>query len=175
MEATEGLTLLAHLPTGGAPSEIRVAVIDASGAPVVSGNFATGENGRVRLSSVPPGSWELIVSAAGAATSSFRADAPGASLPVPLQPATALKVSVPELRDSSSVAMVSLTDSQNRPFRSLSWNGLPRSEWRLSGGKIEFASLPPGSWQITVAAADGRTWQNGSVTAPGTIAEVTLE
>ncbi len=175
MAATEGLTLLAQLPTGGAPSEIRVAVIDGSGTPVVSGNFATGENGRVRLSSVPPGSWELIVSAAGAATSSFRADAPGAGLPVPLQPATTLKVSVPELRNSNSVALISLTDSQNRPFRALSWSGRPRSEWRMTGGEIEFASLPPGSWQITVAAADGRTWQDGSVTVPGAVAEVTLE
>jgi hypothetical protein len=175
MEATEGLTLLAHLPSGGAPSEIRVAVIDAAGAAVVSGNYATGENGRVRLSTVPPGSWELIVSAAGAATSSFHANAPGASIPVPLQPATTLKVSVPELRDSNSVAMVTLTDGQNRPYRGLSWSGRPRSEWRLNGGEIEFASLPPGSWQVTVAAADGRTWHNGSVTAPGLIAEITLE
>jgi uncharacterized GH25 family protein len=174
MDATEGLTLQTRLPSGAPPGEVRVAVLDASGSAVVSGIYATGENGRVRLSSVPPGSWEVIVSAAGAATSSLRAEAPGATVPVALRPATGLRVSVPELSDADVVAMVSLRDQDNRPFRSLSWNGGPRSEWRLSGGSIEFASLPPGTWQVKVAAADGRSWQDSSATAPGTIAELTL-
>ena len=29
----------------------------------------------------------------------------------------------------------------------------------MAGGTLEFASLPPGSWSVTVAAADGRTYE----------------
>ena len=115
MDATSGLTLEARLPSGAAPSELRVAVMDRSGGALLSGNYATGENGRVRLSSVPPGSWNLIVSAAGSAVTNLTADAPGATIPVALQPACRLRVQVPELAEANTTATVSLPASTACP------------------------------------------------------------
>jgi hypothetical protein len=175
MDPTEGLTLEAMLPSGTVPSEVRVAVLDAAGGALLSGSYATGERGSVRLSSVPPGDWTLIVSAAGSATTTVRARAPGATVPVSLPPATGLRVSVPELSGSGEVATVSLADAGGVPFRSLSWTGRPQHEFRMSGGQLEFASLPPGSWSVTVAAGDGRTWTGDAVTAAGSTAELHLE
>jgi hypothetical protein len=175
MNPTEGLNLEVRLPTGGVPGEISVAVLDPAGGALVSGSYATGENGRVRLSTVPPGSWVLIVSAAGSAVTRVRAEAPGAAVPVLLQPACRLSVQVPELTESSTVATVSLEGDDGQPFQSLSWTGSPRSEWRLSSGRIEFGSLPPGNWRVTVAAADGRSWQGSSTTSAATSAELLLE
>jgi protocatechuate 3,4-dioxygenase beta subunit len=175
MDATEGLVLEARLPTGAVPDELVVAVLDPAGGALASGHFATGENGRVRLSSVPPGQWELVVSAAGAATTSLRAQAPGPPIAVPLQPASGLRLSVAELGDPASVATVRLADSDGRPFRSLSWNAQPQSEWRMSGGFMEFRSLPPGSWNVSVSSPDGRTWQGSTATTAGATAVLALE
>jgi uncharacterized GH25 family protein len=175
MDPTEGLTLEARLATGAAPDEVRVAVLDPAGGALVSGNYSTGEQGRVRLSSVPPGSWTLVVSATGSATQMVEAQAPGATVPVSLQPACILSVVVPDLDGSSALATVTLTDSGGRRFHALSWSGQPRSEWRMSGGRMEFGSLPPGSWTVSVAGPDGRSWQSAATTTAGTPAEVRLE
>ena len=58
----------------------------------------------------------------------------------------------------------------------LDWSGRPISEYRMYGGQLEFNSLPPGNWAVTVATADGRTWQGRSATSPGGgIGELVLE
>lgn len=175
LQATEGLTLEARLPSGGVPSELRLAVLDPAGGALISGNYATGENGRVRLSSVPAGSWEIIVSAPGSATSALRAQAPGETVAVALRPASRLKVVVPALAGSGKLAMARVQGSGGQPFRTLSWTGQPQAEWPMDGGQIEFASLPPGSWSVSVAASDGNSWQGSAVTTPGSTVELRLE
>ncbi len=173
MEATEGLTLEARLPSGAIPDELMIAVLDPAGGALVNGHYATGENGRVRLTSVPAGSWELVVSAAGAATVNLRAQAPAAVTPVALQPASSLRISIPEL--AGSVATVTLRSADGGLYRSLSWSAQPRSEWRMTGDSIELTSLPPGSWEVAVASADGRSWRGSAVTSAGAVAELFLE
>jgi hypothetical protein len=175
MDPTEGLTLQARLPSGSVPRDVRIAVLDNAGRALVTGNYSTGENGRVRLSSVPPGSWEIIASAAGSAVINLSANAPGPPVPLVLQPACRLAVQVPELIGSDSVATVTLKRGDGRPFRTLSWSGNPRSEWRMTGGRIEFGSVPPGSWTLQVTTADGRHWEGSATTAAGTPAEIVLE
>lgn len=175
MDPTEGMTLETRLPSGSPPDEVRVAVLDPSGAALVAGVYATGENGRVRLSSVPAGTWEVVVSAAGSATANVRANAPGEAIPVALPPPSGLRVRVPELQASNLVATVFVKDAQGNPFRSLEWSGRPLSDYRMLGGQLEFSALPPGTWSVTVATADGRSWQGQSATAGGTTAELVLE
>jgi hypothetical protein len=175
MEATEGLTLEARLHSGASPGELMVAVLDPAGGSLVSGHYTTGENGRVRLSSVPAGNWELVVSAAGAATVNLRAQAPGPVLPINLPQASGLRVEVPELSGGGAIATVNLRAADGSPFRTLNWTAQPRSEWRMTGGTIELGSLPPGSWTVTVAAADGRSWSGSAVTSAGTTASLLLE
>jgi uncharacterized GH25 family protein len=175
MDPTEGLTLEARLPSGGVPSEVRVAVLDPAGGALLAGEYATGEHGSVRLSSVPPGTWSIVVSAGGSATTTVQAQAPGATITVPLPPATALRVSVPALGNTGGMATASVADSRGRPFHSLTWDGRPQREFRMAGGQLEFASLPPGSWRVTVAAPDGQTWTGTATTTPGTTTTLNLE
>jgi hypothetical protein len=95
-------------------------------------------------------------------------------VPVQLQPATTLRVEVPELQGSASLATVSLSGADGRPFRSLSWTTQPRSEWRMEGGRLEFASLPPGNWNVTVVAGDDRRWTGNATTTAGAPAVLKL-
>jgi hypothetical protein len=94
---------------------------------------------------------------------------------VALQPACVLQLSVPELEDPTSVATVRLAGTDGRPFTDLSWSAQPRNEWRMTGGRIELSSLPPGAWSVSVATVDGRSWQGSVSTAPGPPAALILE
>jgi len=79
------------------------------------------------------------------------------------------------LRRSDLLATVRLTDAAGAPFVTLSWNGRPREEWNVSGGQIEFGTLPPGSWTVDVTTSDGRSWQGTAQTDASRISEVFLE
>lgn len=175
LSPTEGVTLETRLPTGAPPAEVKLAVLDPSGTALVSGTYATGENGTVRLSTVPPGTWDIIVSATGSGVTRVRATAPGTGVPVPLPPPTRLTVRVPELAEPGTKAFVRLTDAEGRPFQSLTWSGRPRSEWTMTGGVLTFDTLPPGSWSVAVTTAEGGQWSGQSATGPGQPAELRLE
>jgi protocatechuate 3,4-dioxygenase beta subunit len=175
LDPTEGLSLEVRFPTGAIPDSVRAAVLDPAGRTVNSGGYATGENGSVRLSSVPRGSWDVVLYAPGAGVLSFRADAPGGPVPVILPRATVMTVRVPELAGSDSSATLTLTDSSGLPFRSLEWYGDPVAQWNLRDGAWSSAVLPPGTWNVTVRAADGRTWQGSGSTGDGGPAEMILE
>jgi hypothetical protein len=175
MDPTEGLSFTTRLPTGGVPDEVRVAVLDAAGGTLVAGSFATGENGRVRLSTVPSGTWRVVVSAPGTGTTTARVQAAGAPMTIDLPPACALRVRVPELAGSGAIGILRLAREDGEPFTMLDWAGRPRAEFRIGDGVAEVATLPPGSWSVSVATADGRTWKGSSSTLPGAPAEVVLE
>ncbi len=175
LDPTEGLALEVRFPTGAIPDSVRAAVLDNAGRTMNSGSYATGENGSLRLSSVPRGSWDVVLYAPGAGVLSFRADAPGGPVPVILPRATAMTVRVPELAGDRTSATLTLTDSSGMPFRSLEWYGDPVDRWTLREGAWSSAVLPPGTWNITVQAADGRTWQGSGRTGDGPAAEVVLE
>jgi hypothetical protein len=175
LDATDGLSLEVRLPSGRPPDEAVVAVLDSGGRAVVSGSFATGENGRVRISTVPPGSWDLLVGASGSATASLRASAPGVPVPVALPPACTLDVRVPGLEASQAVATATIAGTDGRPYREVSWYDEPRSQWRLSAGRVRIDDLPPGAWTVSVSASDGRTWRGTAETTPAAPASLTLQ
>ena len=175
LDSTEGLSLDVHLPSGRVPDSVDVAVLDSSGGSFLAGTYATGENGRVRLSTIPPGRWELVVSAGGSGVADVPANVPGPPLAVQLPPACALKVTVPALADSTTTATAKIQGSDGRTFRTLGWMADANGQFRLAGGQLELDTLPPGTWNVQVAASDGRTWSGTSQTQPGTRAEVTLQ
>ncbi len=175
MSPTEGLTLEVRLPSGAVPDQVYAAVLDGAGSTLVAGSYATGEGGRVRLSSVPPGSWELLVGAVGSATSSFQVSAPGPSVALALEPASRLSISLPELVGTGAVAIVRVRDADGRPFRTIAWAGQTRSEWRVTGGRLELSSLPPSVWTVTATTPDGRSWQDQATTTAGAAVALVLE
>jgi hypothetical protein len=176
LDPTEGVTLEVRTASGAVPDEVRLAVLDPSGAAIVGGAYATGEGGRIRVESVPPGSWDLAVSASATATTRATVQAPGGPTQVILPPSTSIRVEVPELRDVDTTATASLRDEAGRSFIALGWSANPRSTWRLANGQVHISSLPPGQWTVTVRAGDERSW-SGSVTttAGGETAVLRLE
>ena len=175
LEPTEGLVLQTRLPGGAPPDEVRVAVLDGSGSPLVFGNHRTGENGKVRLASVPAGSWEVLLSAAGSGVARVQVQAPGPPLAVALPPACVLRVRVPELDEGGTAARLTVSGAAGGVYRSLDWTGRPYSERVVERGGALVTSMPPGTWNVSVRADDGRAWQGTATTAPGAEALLTLE
>lgn len=173
LSATQGLVLQVRSSTGTAPESVSVALLDPSGRAVLASGHTVGENGRVRITTAPAGSWRLLVAGGGSATTAVDVKAPGQPIPVLLSPSSPLEVRVPDLADSSLLATLTIQGADGRPFQSIRW-GAPIREWRLADGKAKVEDLPPGNWQLTVTAPDGRTWKGTATAAPGAAREVTL-
>ena len=45
----------------------------------------------------------------------------------------------------------------------------------MEGGQLEFASLPPGAWNVTVVTTDGRRWTGTASTNAGASTVLPLE
>jgi uncharacterized GH25 family protein/protocatechuate 3,4-dioxygenase beta subunit len=167
LQATEGLTLEVVLPNGRSPSQVRSAVLDPSGRLVSTGSHTVRETGRVRISSVAPGSWELVLEADGWAPVSLPVTAPGDAGRVVLATPGAVRVEVPALADGRVGGNVRFTDAAGRVFRAI-WGNEALTEFTLQNGSRDFQRIPVGAWTVTATAADGRTWTGtAAVTASG--------
>ena len=175
LEASEGLSLQVTLASGGFPDEINYALIDPAGVPLSSGRHGTGEGGLVRLSKVPPGSWELIVSGGGSANIALDVQAPGGPIPVTLPRTTSLEVRVNELAESGGLARVQVFDRRGRLFRASRWYGQPQSEWELRSGRAVIGGLPAGAYEVVVTAPDGRAWKGSATTSESSTAQLALD
>jgi uncharacterized GH25 family protein len=174
LQATEGVTLEVVLPNGRPPSEVRSLVLDGSGRVVSSGRHTVREGGRVRISSVAPGSWELVLDADGWAPVSLPVTAPGDAGRVTLAAPGSLRVEVPALADGKVAGTVRFTDAGGRVFRTV-WGDDALSEFPLQSGSREFQRIPVGAWTVTATAADGRTWSGTATVAPSGKPVVKLE
>ncbi|MES1243960.1 MAG: carboxypeptidase regulatory-like domain-containing protein [Acidobacteriota bacterium] len=174
LQATEGVTLEVFLPNGQSPAQVRSAVLDGSGRVVSTGSHAVRENGRVRISSVAPGAWELVLEADGWAPVSLQVTAPGDAGRVVLATPGNLRVEVPALADGKVGATVRFTDGAGRVFHAV-WGSEAQSDFTLQNGAREFQRIPVGSWNVTVTAADGRKWTGAATVAPGGKAVAKLE
>lgn len=174
LQSTDGLALEVLLASGRPPEQIRAAVLDGNGRVVAQGTYPTGENGRVRLSDVPAGSWTLHVESDHSSSATLQVTSPGPVVRVVLPAGGDLRVKVPALVASGGKATITLTGSGGAPLRKLGWDGL-RSEWDLYLGSAHFVRVPAGAWQVTVRAADGTTWTTTATVTPGAVVEVNLE
>jgi Carboxypeptidase regulatory-like domain len=174
LQATEGVTLEVVLPNGRPPSQVRSAVLDASGRLVSTGSHTVRETGRVRISSVAPGAWELVLDADGWAPVSLPVTAPGDAGRVVLATPGGVRVEVPALAGGRVGGTVRFTDAAGRVFRAV-WGNEVQSEFALQNGTREFQRIPVGAWTVTVTAADGRTWTGTAAVAAGGKIQVKLD
>jgi protocatechuate 3,4-dioxygenase beta subunit len=174
LQATEGVVLEVLLASGRPPDEVSTSVLDAAGRVVASASYPTGEDGRVRIASVAPGTWELLLEADGTAAVSLPVTAPGNAGRVILPQPGGLNLKVPSLADARVGAKVTLVDSGGKPYRT-PWGNAIMQDFDLYGGTRKFERLPPGNWTVNVSATDGRTWTGKATVVPGGMAEVTLE
>lgn len=174
LQAMEGLTLEVVLPSGQSPGAVGVWILDPAGRLVSSGVHPVGEGGRVRITDVPSGVWELLLDVAGSPLLSLPVTVPGHTGRVVLPQPSALDLRVVPLLEEGIAAKVRLTDEIGRMFR-VPGPGGALSELVLNAGAGRFERIPAGTWRITVTTADGRIWTEHAVLPPGETARVALE
>jgi hypothetical protein len=174
VKPTQGLVLVVVSATGRPPAMVRIAALDSRGKIVASGMQGVGEGGKVRIPTIPPGRWELLVETFESAQASLSVVVPGPEVAVTLPPGGALAITVPALEESALAGKATLIGPDGRPYRSLGFDGMLTSEWPLTHGKTGLPRLAPGLWQIVVQGADGRTYTGQAEVIPDGRAEVTL-
>jgi protocatechuate 3,4-dioxygenase beta subunit len=175
LRATEGVTLQTATAAGPPPRTLFYVVLDGAGRKIGDGTVAVGEAGRARLSRVPPGSWQVLLLSEDTAPLEIAVTSPGDAGRLTLPPPCTLRVKVPALADAPVPATVSLLGAGGRPFRTFARVGEPVAEWPLNRGTRSWSDIPPGTWEVRVTAADGRTWRATATTVPGVEAEAVLE
>jgi hypothetical protein len=166
LQPTQGLTVRVARVAGAPPADVRVAVLDGAGRVVTHGSFPTGEGGTVRLSSVPAGSWDLLVRSDDSATARVAATSPGPPVGVLLAPQATMTIVVPELEGSQAIVPVTLTGPDGRPFVYPDWGGA-ESTIRLRYGRAVVSYLPAGTWTLRVTTPGGSSLQATATTTAG--------
>jgi hypothetical protein len=174
LQPTQGLTLHVTRATGGHPESVSVVVLDGAGRAVTGGYHQTGEGGAVRLLTVPPGAFEVLVRAEGMATTRATAVSPGPPISLLLAPQAILEVTVPELATGDAIGTVRLQGADGAAYR-FPWGSEVRTELPIHRGRSSLQGLPAGSWQVVVTAPDGRRWSGTAVTVAGTSTAVALD
>ncbi|HET9768326.1 MAG TPA: carboxypeptidase regulatory-like domain-containing protein, partial [Thermoanaerobaculia bacterium] len=174
LSPTQGITLQVSRTAGAPPASVFVAVLHGHGGTLLAQPYSTGEGGRVRLTTVPPGTWEVLVRSEDSGTERVTVTSPGPPVPVLLAPQASLALTVPDLAGEAVTAKATLTGGDGRPFASINWSTV-RREFDVSYGRITLTGLPAGTWKVDVVAPDGRRWSGSAVTAPGATASVELD
>ncbi|MFQ5528253.1 MAG: carboxypeptidase regulatory-like domain-containing protein [Thermoanaerobaculia bacterium] len=175
LSPTEGLAIRALLPNGSPAGPLDSAVLDPSGNTKAMGRYTPDSKGLVRFPTVPPGRWTVLIAVAGTAVAEVPVTAPGPEVPVTLAREARLEVEVPELRDTQVLATLQVVGRNGRPFRSVTWGGRVRSDFRFSNGRITLSALPPGAWRLEVRTPDGRSWSEDVTTASGQTTSVVVD
>ena len=172
--ATEGVSLEVLAPSGRPVMSARISVLGPAGEAIASGIYRATEGGKVRVPTVPPGSWQLLVAAEDSLTSELDINAPGHLGAVQLRRGGGLRIRVAEFEAQGTLAYLTLLDSSGRPDRSLSSHGTVHSEHRFRGATHLVRGLAPGAWTARVRTEDGREWSGNAIVTAGGDAEVTL-
>ncbi len=173
LSANRGILIQVVSASGGAPQSVVVAVVK-DGRAFETGRYPSIGQGRVRLSTVPPGDWEVLVLAPGFAVSAVEAKSPSpAPVPVTLTPEARLEVVVPEIVGESVKAEVRLIGPDGKSLRVPSWGEL-RDRWPLYLGTTVVGGVPDGQWLIRAEAGDGRSWERTIIARGGTLERVEL-
>lgn len=173
LEPTSGLTLDVRLASGSRPRFVSLSVLDTSGREVTYQSRGLNDDGLARFPTLSAGSWTLLVSAPDGATTETTATVPGDPVRLTLPPSSRLRVRVPELVTSVSVAVLTLTGPDGRIFRGNTSEAGNRRQWPVEGGRATVPSLPPGLWALHVVAPDGASWSGSVMVEAGVSAAVT--
>lgn len=160
LSANQGLTLGVALESGDTPRQVTAAVMGLDGQPLLVGSFVLDTPGRLELSSVPEGTWDLLLlQVGGSALRALRAQAPGDLGTVVLARGGAVSVAVAELAGDGTPAGATLVGPNGQPLLRLDAGGRIGSLVSLERGHARLDSVPAGSWAVEVVTADGRRWR----------------
>ena len=174
LAATAGLSFEVVTAAGVPPSGVEVSLLDNSGRWVAGGRYTTLQGGRVEITTVPDGRWEMLVVAGGSAVADLWVTAPGDAGRIQLSPGGTVRVEVPDLADGSVAAGLVITGSDGRQHRGVTRGGGGVATYALRAGRVTIPNLTPGTWTFTVTAG-ARSWSADVVVTPGEPVEVTLQ
>lgn len=169
---SQGLSLTVRTAAGEAPGQVTAAVLGPDGQIVLHGSFVLDPEGRLELSSVPDGTWQLLLAAGSSATLSLVVEAPTDLGTVVLPRGGGLYLTVGDLAGGGTAAGGTLVGNDGRPLLLLDAAGRISPHFLLERGRARLASIPAGSWTVEVAAADGRRWRLPALIVAGGEAEV---
>ncbi|MCP3963209.1 MAG: hypothetical protein GY719_35665 [bacterium] len=150
----------------------RWRIVDPSGRVFYGGRHRV-VDGRVSITTVPPGRWELLLHSGKSAVTRVAVTAPGDQGRVRLLPGGTLRFAVAELADVLAARLV-LSGPDGKPFiHPLQLHHAP-GERTLSKGRTVLSYLAPGVWSFTVVHPDGRTWSGSAAVTPGSTTEASL-
>lgn len=165
-----------RLASGQVPTLVHLQVRDAAGATVLAETQQANPSGEIELSSLPPGSWTLLLRTEGAAMATASLVTPATEpITVTLPPGGQLNVRVPALVPSDLVGTVRLVGADQQPFWTIGRGGKLEQQWSLAGGKAVIDGVPAGSWIVQVESPDGQRWQGTAVTSGAAGAGVVIE
>jgi protocatechuate 3,4-dioxygenase beta subunit len=170
LEPAGVLELRVRLADGRSPSSLLVVVLGAAGQPLATRYLQAAAPGRFVLDTLPAGPSELQVSAPEAPPLRVRVEAPGSADVVLPEPCT-LKVTVPELTGEAIPAAVTVTDPSGAPSSA----AFGSNQALMLSGQAELTNLAPGTWTVTVTAADGRIWTATATVSPGGANRLVIE
>lgn len=175
LTAADGLTLAVRLDSGAVPRFATVSAFDSSGRKVLTDTRVPTDSGFVHFEQFPAGTWNLLVSAPGAAPKRLTAEVPGVVPGVILSQAAPLTVRVPALREAGAAGSITLSLPGGDPFYQVEPGGDVRSRWTVSAGLVTLPDVPAGVWSVRVDGARGGTWLGTAVTDGRTPSQVSLE
>ncbi len=170
---SEGVFFELALADAGRVDWATAVVLDGD-RPVAHGTWASSENGRLRITGVPPGTYTMLIAAPGSATLTMTVTSPGDLGRIVLPRAGRVDVVVPELAGDGTVAMLRFTGADGRPYRSVI-RARVEDEFRLWEGRARIPGLPAGTWTVVVEAADGRSWTASATVVVDQVTAVTLD
>ncbi len=164
LEPSPGAELVVRLASGRTPDLLHARVLSPEGLTVVSDTLPVAPDGRVRLTTVPPGSWTLLAATAGGALHQEPLVVPGPTLELTLPGAARVAVRVGELGSSDLMASLRLTAPEGTPLRILGLGGALETDWRMIAGHAVVDGVPAGTWIVQVTSSDGRSWAGTAAT-----------
>ena len=176
LEPEPGTRVRVRLASGQVPSLVHVLVRDPAGGTVLAESRQADASGEIQLSSLPPGSWTLLLRADGGALATASLATPSAEpVTLTLPPGGKLSLRVPALVPSDLVGTVRLLAADRQPFWTVGRGGQVEQQWSLVGGKAVIDGVPAGSWVVQVETPDGQRWQGAAVTSGTAEATVSME
>jgi hypothetical protein len=175
LERAPGLELRVRLASGAVPAYVTVRAETPAGLPAVAEQRRVDEEGHARLTTLPAGTWQLVLGASHGGVVRLVATVPGPPVDVTFPDAAPLIVDVPAIVESSFIGSVALYDPAGKPLEVLSPSGQIETRGAVVGGRATIASVPAGTWRIQVETPDGRRFSAVATTDGQHQAAVALE
>ena len=157
---TPGLDLVVRTEAGEIPEDVDLRLDHIETCTAVAQTILRPAGGaEAHWADAPPGQWKLVAWDSTGACTRLPVSIPGPPVEVVLPVLAMLEVSVPELHGEGTGAILRLYDEDGQPVSSRACATPGRSEWPgIVIGRFYAHGLQPGTYEVRVSAADGRTW-----------------